>query len=239
MNNEWLLLISLVGIYSTVLIFYYFFDLLGLYCWTVLATIAANIEVMILVTAFGLEQTLGNILFASTFLVTDIISEVAGHKKAKEAVNIGIATSATFILVSQSWLLYTPNSGDLLFPHMQAVFSNTPRIMLSGLLVYALVQRFDVWAYYKWWKFTEKRCGNIHQYLWLRNNASTLVSQLLNAILFTFAAFWGTYDLATLLNITMTSYLIFIVTSLADTPAVYLARFMKERKMSKNPLSGE
>lgn len=230
MANEWLLLVSLVVIYGSVLVFYHFFDLLGLYSWTVIATIAANIEVLILVNAFGLEQTLGNILFASTFLVTDIISEVAGHQKAKEAVSIGIATSIMFILISQSWLLYTPNGNDWIFDHIQAVFSNTPRIMIAGLLVYAFVQRFDVWAYYKWWQLTEKFCGNTHQYLWLRNNGSTLISQLLNALIFTFAAFWGTYDLETLINITGTSYLIFIVTSLADTPAVYLARWMNERK---------
>ena len=61
-----------------------------MYCFTAIATITANIEVLIMVDAFGMEQTLGNILFASTFLVTDIISEVDGKKAAQKAVNIGI-----------------------------------------------------------------------------------------------------------------------------------------------------
>jgi len=67
-----------------------------------IATIAANIEVLIIVNAFGMEMTLGNILFASTFLVTDILSELYGKKEAQKAVYLGIATSVIFICISQS-----------------------------------------------------------------------------------------------------------------------------------------
>ena len=90
MNNELLLILSLVLIYTCVVLFYRFLGRSGLYCWTVLATIAANIEVLIVVDAFGMEQTLGNILFASTFLVTDILSETEGKRAANKAVLIGI-----------------------------------------------------------------------------------------------------------------------------------------------------
>ena len=80
MNNELLLILSIIGVYSSVVLAYRFLGKSGLYCWTVLATIAANIEVLIVIDAFGMEQTLGNILFASTFLVTDILSETEGKK---------------------------------------------------------------------------------------------------------------------------------------------------------------
>ena len=229
MPNELLLIASTVVLYGAVVLFYRFFGVLGLYCWTVLATISANIEVLILVDAFGLEQTLGNILFASTFLVTDILSEVAGRRQATRAVNMGIVISLMFIIISQSWLLYTPNGNDWAFPHMQAIFSNTPRVMLAGLIVYAIVQRFDVWLYHRWWRWSQQATGDGRRLLWLRNTGSTPISQLLNSLLFTFGAFYGQYDLATLLSITGASYVIFIFTSLADTPAVYLARRFKER----------
>lgn len=202
-------------------------------CWTVLATIAANIEALILIDAFGMEQTLGNILFASTFLVTDILSELYGKKEANKAVNIGIATSLTFIVISQSWMLYTPSPNDFISPSIQAVFSNTPRLMISSLAVYAITQRFDVWLYHKWWEFTEKRTHNHRKFLWLRNNGSTLISQLANTVLFTFAAFWGTYDLPTLINISCSSYIIFVFTGLIDTPIVYLARSIHDKYSSK------
>lgn len=229
MPNELLLLLSLVVVYGMALLWFRLFGSKGLLCWTVLATIAANIEVLILVDAFGMEQTLGNILFASTFLVTDILSETAGKKEANLAVNIGIATSVCFVVISQSWLLYQPNANDFVSGSIHTVFSNTPRVMITGLVVYAIVQKFDVWAYHKWWAWSEKRCGDSRRYLWLRNNASTLVSQLLNAILFTAGAFGGVYDFPTLASIAGVSYLVFIITSLADTPVVYLARRMKDR----------
>lgn len=224
MSNELLLILSLVLIYTCVVLFYRFLGKSGLYCWTVLATIAANIEVLIVVNAFGMEQTLGNILFASTFLATDILSETEGKRAANKAVLIGILTSGVFILISQSWLLYTPNDSDWAFPAIASVFANTPRLMLSSIVVYAVTQTFDVFAYHVIWAKTTKICSDSQKFLWLRNNGSTLVSQFFNTFLYNFAAFWGIYELKTLLNIALSSYVIFIFTSLLDTPAVYIAR---------------
>ena len=82
--NEILLVASLFVIYGCVLLAYRLFGKSGLYCFTAIATITANIEVLIMVKAFGMEQTLGNILFASTFLVTDIISEIEGKKRPRK-----------------------------------------------------------------------------------------------------------------------------------------------------------
>lgn len=222
--NELLLIGSIVVLYAGVVLAYRFFGKTGLYCWTVLATISANIEVLIVVDAFGMEMTLGNILFASTFLVTDILSEVAGKKDAQKAVNLGICASVMFILISQSWLFYEPNANDWAMPSIQAVFSNTPRLMLASIIVYAIVQKFDVWAYHRIWKLTEAKWNDKKKFLWLRNNGSTMVSQLLNTLLFTFAAFVGIHSIGTILNIVFSSYVIFLVTSLLDTPAVYVAR---------------
>lgn len=224
MPNELLLILTLLLTFSSVLVFYKIFGKTGLHVWTAMATITANIEVLILIHAFGMDQTLGNVLFASNFLVTDILSELHGKEEANKAVNIGIAASITFIFISQSWFLYTPTANDWASESIYAIFSNTPRLMLASFLVYAICQKFDVWAYHKWWAFTQKKFGDKDSFLWLRNNGSTLVSQLLNTVLYTFGAFLGTYDLETLLSICVSSYVIFIVTSLADTPFVYLAK---------------
>lgn len=231
MKNEGLLLVSLVVLYAAVLLWYRLFGRAGMYGFTVFATIAANIEVMLLVDAFDMEMTLGNILFATTFLVTDILSETEGKAAAQKAVYLGIATSVLFILVSQSWLQYQVSAGDQVYPAFVQVFSNTPRMMLASLAVYAIAQSFDVWMYHFWWKLTAKRSGDARRFLWLRNNGSTLLSQMLNTVLFTAFAFWGTYDLPTLLSIAGSSYIIFIVTSLADTPVVYLARRIHDREL--------
>ena len=229
--NELVLIVSLLVIYGGILLLYRIFGKQGMYLWTVVATISANIEVLIVVNAFGMEMTLGNILFASTFLVTDILSEIYGKKEAQTAVYLGIATSVAFILISQSWMLYRPNENDFAMPHIRAVFSNTPRLMLVGIVVYAIVQMFDVWAYHKWWEFTSKKFSDGRKFLWLRNNGSTLVSQLLNTVLYTFGAFLGMYSFDVLVNICISSYVIFIVTSLLDTPFVYLARKIADKRV--------
>lgn len=229
--NEILLIVSLIVIYLGVLAAYRFFGTAGLYCGTVFATITANIEVLLVVNAFGMEQTLGNVLFASTFLITDILSETEGKKAAQKAVNLGIATSMSFIVISQMWLLYIPAESDWAKSSFEAIFSNTPRLMIVSFLVYAVCQRFDVFAYHKWWAFTQKRCGDSSRFLWLRNNGSTLISQMLNTLLYSFGAFWGMYDTQTIISICLSSYVIFIVTSLADTPIVYLARRVKRNDM--------
>lgn len=234
MSNEIILLISLLVIYIGVFIWFCLFGKEGLYCFTAIATITANIEVLILVRAYGMEQTLGNILFGATFLITDILSEISGKKAAQKAVNIGIATSVIFIIISQSWFLYTPSENDWVMPSIEAVFTNTPRLMIVSLLVYAIVQSLDVWIYHKWWQFTEKKFGDKRRFLWLRNNGSTLISQLLNTVLFTLGAFWGMYTFSTLLSIVLSTYVIYIITSLFDTPIIYMSRFVHEKFLKKS-----
>jgi len=228
--NEILLIIELILIYGSILVFYKLFGKSGLYAFTVFATLTANIEVMILVNAFGIEQTLGNILFAATFVVTDILSESEGKKSASKAVFIGIATSVLFIPLSQLWLKFIPASSDVVMPHIVGVFKNTPRLMLSSIAVYAIVQLFDVFLYHFIWDKTTKIWGDRKKFLWLRNNLATLMSQLLNSILFNFAAFYGVYPIKTIFSIIVSGYAIFIVTSLLDTPIVYIARRLNIKK---------
>lgn len=233
MNNELLLCISVVLIYGGTIAFFKFFDLEGLYVWTAIATILANIEVLILIDAFGMEQTLGNVMFASSFLVTDIVSENYGKKAAKKAVNIGIVTSIAFVVLSQIWIRYSPAENDFAMESIRTIFSNTPRLMIASLLVYAISQRLDVYLYHKWWDFTTARCKDRDRFLWVRNNGSTLISQMLNIALFNIGAFAGTFDISTLINITVSGYVIYIITSLLDTPFVYLSKFIGKKKTSK------
>lgn len=227
MQNELLLIATLLISYIGVLVFYKLLGRTGLYVWTAIATISANIEVLILVDAFGMEQTLGNILFASTFLATDILSEVEGKKYANKAVKVGVLTSIAFILISQSWFLYKPSEYDWAMSSISEIFSNTPRLMIVGIVVYAVAQMFDVWFYHYIWTKTEQKFNDTKKGLWIRNNLSTLVSQLINTVLFTFLAFIGVFDTATLISIMIASYIIFVVTSLVDTPMLYLARTLK------------
>jgi len=233
MFNELLLIGSVVLIYGTVLVAYRILGKVGLYAMTVIATLLANIEVLMIVDAFGMEQTLGNVMFASTYLITDILSENDGKKCASRAVWIGVFTSVIMLVFTQYWLLYSPASSDWASEHINAIFSTTPRLLAASFLAYVISQRFDVWLYHRLWDITTKKTGSKVRFLWLRNNCATLVSQILNTIIFNLVAFAGWYDTKSLISIILSSYIIFIVTSLLDTPAAYLARRMKKKNLIK------
>lgn len=232
MKNELLLILSVILIYGGVLLSYRLFGKSGLFAFTAIATVLANIEVLILVNAFGMEQTLGNIMFASTYLVTDILSENESKKDASRAVYIGIFCALSMLVITQMWMLFTPSASDLAMPAIKQIFSTTPRLMLASILGYAVSQRLDVWLYHAWWRLTAKG-GDSRRMLWLRNNGSTLISQLINTVLFTSVAFLGMYDTQTFISIMISSYVIYIFTSLLDTPVVYIARRMKEKDLIK------
>lgn len=229
MSNELLIIISFLLIYGGVMLFYRFFGKNGLIAFNVVATILANIEVLLLVNAFGVEMTLGNVLFASTFLITDILSENHGRKDANRAVIISTLCSVFFVLISQMWLLYTPSENDWANGAFHTIFSSTPRIVCASLVVYLISQLTDVWLYHKWWAWCKKRFGDESKGLWIRNNGSTMISQLLNTMLYTLFAFYGTYSFHTLVSIFASSYVIYIITSLLDTPFVYWCREIYRR----------
>lgn len=229
MKNEILLLVSVFIIYGAVLAAYRIFGKHGLYAMTVLATVLANIEVLMLVKAFGMEQTLGNVMFASTYLITDILSENEGKKSASRAVWLGVFAAAAMLVFTQYWLLYTPSEGDRASPYIREIFSTTPRMLLASFLGYVISQRFDVWLYHRWWDYTAKKTGDGNRFLWVRNNFSTLLSQAVNTVIFTLTAFAGWYDSSTLVSVMLSSYVIYIFTSLLDTPFLYIARKMKRK----------
>jgi len=227
--NEILSIASIFVFFGGLIAFFRFFGKTGIYAWTVICTIAANIEVLILVHAFGLDTTLGNVLFASSFLATDIMSEIFGKKEANKCVKIGILANVTFIIISQSWFLYVPAEVDTMAQPIRTVFANTPRVMLSSLFAYAVCELYDVWAYHALWNWSEKKYGDHRAFLWLRNNGSTLVSQLINVVVFNMCAFGGVFPAKTMIEVLIFGYAIFIVTSLADTPFLYLARWISEK----------
>ncbi len=67
--------------------------------------------------------------------------------------------------------------------------------------------------------------------LWLRNNGSTLISQLLDSLIFSTIAFYGLYPTRVFLEIVLTTYLLKAVCAVLDTPFIYLAKWMYSRKM--------
>ena len=231
--NELLLILSLLVAFGGTILFLKVFGKGGLYAWIGICTVLANIEVTILVRAFGMDQTLGNTLFAATFLATDILSELYGKKDAGKGVLAGIFTNLTFILLSFMWVHYIPAEGDWSNEFVKGLFSNTPRMLISSLIAYVISEGIDVFLYHAWWNLTEKKTGSHTKMLWFRNNFSTLISQFVNIVIFNFGAFLGLYTFKELVAITLSCYVIYVATSLLDTPFVYIARKIVSKEVKE------
>lgn len=217
--NELLWLLMLVVCFGGILLTYRLFGRVGLYVWTAIAVIVANIQVVKFIEVFGMVATLGNIVYATSFLVTDILSENYGRRAANRAVAFGFLSLVALVVLMNVALLFAPDVADQAQPHLVAIFTILPRIALASLLAYGVSQYHDVWAYHLW-----KRKFPGASRIWLRNNLSTLVSQLIDSVVFSVVAFVGTVELRVLVQIVVTTYVIKVIVALADTPLVYIAR---------------
>ena len=192
----------------------------GLYAWISIALITANILVAKNIDILGLQATLGNILFASTFLATDILSEKYSAKESRKAVNIGIVSVILFTVATQFSLLFKPNELDLVNGSLKNLFSLNLRISASSILMCYLSNLLDIYLF-------EKIKKKIPNKLWLRNNTATIISNCLENYLFTIFAFIGIYDLKTILSIATTTTILEIIIAICDTPFLYLSKKIK------------
>ena len=109
MRNEMLWAGMLIVNFLAILFAYVRFGRIGLYIWIPISTILANIQVVMLVDLFGFGTTLGNILYAGGFLVTDILAENYGREYAKRAVKIGFFSLIVMTVIMQIAVNFTPS----------------------------------------------------------------------------------------------------------------------------------
>ena len=220
MPNELIFIITVLLYLGSVLLLYKLFGKNGLYAFAVFGTLLGNIAVCKCVDIFGLSTTAGNVLYASTFLVTDILSEKYGRKDATKAVAYSFSIMILWLIGSQMILAFTPNANDYIDGSLGVVFGLVPRITIASLIGFICSQNIDVFLYHLIWKKT----GDSKAMLWLRNNGSTLISQAIDTVIFTSIAFWGTYPTDVFFSIMITTYLFKAVVAILDTPFMYWAR---------------
>ena len=225
MPNELIFIITVLIYLGSVLLLYKVFGKNGLYAFAVFATLLGNIAVCKNVNIFGVATTAGNVLYAATFLVTDILSEKYGRKDAAKAVAYSFSIMLLWMLGTQLILWFTPNENDYINESLRIVFGLVPRITVASVAGFVCSQNLDVFLYHFIWS----RTGNGRAKLWLRNNGSTLTSQLIDTVIFTFIAFWGVYPTPVFFSILITTYLFKAVVALLDTPFMYWARKISPR----------
>lgn len=223
-GNEALWVIMLVLNFAAILLIYRLFGRVGLFCWLPIAIIIANLQVMKIVTLFGLTTSLGNITYATSFLATDILSENYGFKHAKQAVMLGF-----FVLLSLTFfmglaLLFKPSPADYAQDSMRTLYAIFPRIALASFAAYGVSQVHDVWIYNRF-----KRKQPAIKWIWLRNNVSTMLSQAIDSLVFVTIAFAGRIPSREFWEITISTYFIKWMVAAVDTPLVYLSVLWHKR----------
>ncbi|RLI76269.1 VUT family protein [Archaeoglobales archaeon] len=225
MINETLWFLLMLVNLSGIILAYRFFGKVGLYAWVAMAIILANIQVAKIIRFFGLITAMGNIIYSTTFLATDILTEKHGVKEARKAVFIGFFTLIMTTLIMQITLAFIPDESDTLSPALEQIFGFMPDVMIASLTAYLISQLHDVWAFEFWKRKTKGK------HLWLRNNASTMVSQLIDNITFTtlfFVVFNPQFvqslGLQGIFEIFITSYVMKFIVAVFDTPFIYLSK---------------
>lgn len=216
--NIFLALVGLILCFESMLIIEKFFGKEGLYTWISVATIIANIIVCKTIEIGVLTTSLGNIMFASNYLATDILSEKYGSKYAYKAINNALISTLVFIFVTQISLLFIPASTDIAQSAMETLFSLNLRVSISSLALFFISNKLDIYLFDK----LRKKYPNK---LWLRNNVSTILSNCLENYLFALFAFIGIFDIKTVLEIATTGSIIEVVVALLDTPFMYLSKY--------------
>jgi uncharacterized integral membrane protein (TIGR00697 family) len=220
MSNEWIFIITVLIYLGSVLGLYKIYGKNGLYAFAIFGTLLGNIAVCKCVDIFGVSTTAGSVLYAATFLVTDILSEKYGKRDASRAVAYSFSIMVLWMLGTQLILMFTPNANDYINESLKVVFGLVPRITIASLVGFICSQNLDVFLYHFIWGKT----GNTPAKLWLRNNGSTLISQAVDTAIFTTLAFWGVYPMNVFLSIMITTYMFKAIVALCDTPFIYIAR---------------
>ena len=224
MTNELLWFCFMLIDFTLALLLFYRFGKIGLYALIVLDILLCNIQVMKTVEMFGMVATLGNILYGSIFFATDVLGELYGKEEAKRGVWLGFAALIIGTIVMQFAIRFQPDKSDFIQPSLVQIFTFLPRITVASLAAYMVSQLHDVWAFHFWKAKTKGR------HLWLRNNASTWVSQLIDSLIFSAIAFWGVFSFDVFVQICLTTYLFKLIVALIDTPFIYAARRLADEK---------
>lgn len=227
-NQEALWLTTLLLDLGCTIALYRLFGKAGLQVAIATAIILANLQGPKLTVIFGLQTSLGVIFYSSIFFATDLLSENYGKATARQAVRMGFAVSLIVLLMMSLALMYLPSDrpetaefSSNIHNAFATIIDFTPRFVFGSLLAYIISQSFDVWAFHR------IRSATGEKYLWLRNNLSTMSSQVVDTTIYSLVVWWGTVDLVTALQLGAAKYVFKLAIAAIDTVFIYWAKAMK------------
>ncbi len=174
------------------------------------------------------EISVGILPYPITFLITDLISEIYGKKRANDVVVVGIFASLFSLLIiyvadivpATPW---APVDNDM----FRTVFGNSTIAVFASMLTYLFAQFVDIQIYHFWKRLTKGK------HLWLRNNFSTWFSQFVDTftIVFLLCSF-GIIDWVNFKGLLVSGFLFKVFVAILDTPLLYLGVYLFRKRFN-------
>ena len=226
-NPEWLWVLTVFYDLFIVVGLFYFFGRSGLYIAVILGIVLGNLQggkvSDLEVFGYTFTVSMGAIMYSGIYFATDLINEKYGRTFANEAVILGAIANVVVMLTLVLSTYYLPSeiakSSDDVHEAISTLAYYSPWFVIGSLTAYLISQTFDVWMFHKLKVLTNGK------YLWLRNNVSTLSSQALDTLIYTFV--WvlaGDMTFIVALSIALTKYIFKIFIALLDTIFIYLVK---------------
>ena len=222
----------LVVFYDLLLIVLLFklFGKYGLYCGVILGIILGNLqggkvsEFILFGNTFTVSM--GAILYSGIYFSTDLLNEKYGKNEANRAVNIGFFANIAVLVTLLLSLLFKPSdltgSASEVHNALAVLASYSPAFIIGSLTAYYISQTFDVWFFNYLKNLTQGK------HLWLRNNVSTLCSQLIDTFVYTFTWVIATdLSLLSAFYIALSKYIFKVFIALLDTVFIYAVKDLK------------
>ncbi|AKS67126.1 membrane protein [Staphylococcus schleiferi] len=229
MYNEWLGLVAFLVTFILMVLMFRLFGKAGLYAWVAIGTIIANIQVLKTVDIFMISATLGNIMFASIYLATDVLNDIYGRKVAKRAVWLGFSSTLVMIIVMQISLAFQPSDADMAQNALKSIFDVVPRIAFASIIAYIIGQHIDVFVFN-----VIKRIFKSDRTFFIRAYGSTTLSSIFDTALFVFIAFYGSLPNPVIFEIFITTYLLKLLSTILNVPFGYWAKSLYRKGKIKD-----
>jgi hypothetical protein len=174
------------------------------------------------------EVSVGILPYPITFLITDLISEIYGRKKANQVVTAGIFASffSMGIVLVANMAPAIPSS-PVDNSQFSKVFALSPIAVLASMIAYLCAQYVDIAIYHFWKRVTGGR------YLWIRNNFSTFTSQFIDTVLVVgLLCIFGVLPWALFEGLVISGFIFKILIALLDTPFLYFFVYILRKRFN-------
>ena len=225
-NAEIISILMIASSGAMILLLLRFFGLSGLYIYNVVAIIASNIQVL-RTSYFAIlpeKVALGTIVFASSFLASNLISTYYGKEKATRSVMLSFGGQISFTILMLLSLGYQSSPDNITIEHaMHVIFIPSFRFLIASVIAFLLSQYLNIYIF--------AIAGNI-KFVWVRNSIASLIAGFVDTFLFSYLA-WILLNEAPISMHSLFSTYIFgaylgqIFVYIASIPIVYFATKIK------------